>query len=472
VSISKVDVTETLKNAKQLLETEKDLSPAIKAMMKVLLMLVSVMADRLSLNSSNSSIPPSQDLNREKKKKANRSKKKPGGQKGHKGTTLKKIANPDRIEVIKIDRRTLPKGKYSNVGYESRQVFDIKIEREVTEYRAEILVDENGMEYKAEFPEGIVKAAQYGNDVKSQSVYMSQFQLIPLDRTKDYFEDQIGLPISKGSIVNFNREAYVILEGFEAWAKEQLLKAPLDHADETGINVNGKQVWLHCLSNQFVTLCHADKKRGKAAMDKMGILPEFCGKLCHDHWKPYYRYDKCTHCLCNAHHLRELERAWEHDGQNWARSMKRLLLKINKAVDKAGGVLSKKNIARYEKKYRAIIKLGEQECPLALKEKGKRGKQKQSKSRNLLTRLRDFEADTLLFMKDKDVPFTNNQVENDLRMTKVQQKISGCFRSMYGAKMFCRIRSFLSTCRKNGVSPTDALRDLFQGNMPAFMNLP
>jgi transposase len=205
-------------------------------------------------------------------------------------------------------------------------------------------------------------------------------------------------------------------------------------------------------------------------MDRMGVLPHYRGHLVHDHMKSYYRYENCIHCLCNAHHLRELERAWEEDHQQWAKSVQDLLIEMNKAVDAADGALSAGKQIEYQERYRNILKLGDDECPRPPpKEPGKRGRQKKSKSRNLLERLRDFEGDVLRFMSVEIVPFTNNLAENDLRMTKVQQKISGCFRSMDGARIFCRIRSFLSTCRKNDVSPTEALRGLFEGKLPAFM---
>ena len=178
-----------------------------------------------------------------------------------------------------------------------------------------------------------------------------------------------------------------------------------------------------------------------------------------------------THALCNAHHLRELERAKEQDGQQWAELMSVLLKEINKAVHEAGGRLEISASEHYRQRYRNLLQEAEKECPAPdeTKRKGRRGKIPRSKSRNLLERLRDFESDALRFMDDEKVSFTNNQAENDLRMTKVQQKISGCFRSMDGAKMFCRIRSYLSTCRKHGISASKALRLLFEGKDPQFM---
>jgi transposase len=245
---------------------------------------------------------------------------------------------------------------------------------------------------------------------------------------------------------------------FEAIAKEQLRTSAVVHADETGINKGGRRFWLHCVSNLFWTLCYPHEKRGIEAFNAMGVLPQFYGILCHDHWKPYYRLD-CSHALCNAHHLRELTRVWEQDHQQWANDMKALLEKINARVNDAGGAFSAQQAGQYRSQYRKLIKKGEIECPEPTRpnKKGKRGRIKKSKSRNLLERLRDFQDDVLRFMENEQVAFSNNLGENDIRMTKVQQKISGCFRSIEGAKIFCRIRSYLSTCRKQDIKASRAL---------------
>jgi len=280
------------------------------------------------------------------------------------------------------------------------------------------------------------------------------------------------IPVSAGSVFNFNKEAYEGLDAFERWAKIQLARSDLLHADETGVNIGAKRHWLHCASNASLTWFYPHAKRGLDAMDEMGILPLFKGVLCHDHWKPYYHYD-CTHALCNAHHLRELERAWEQDQQQWARQMQALLLEISQAVAEAGGCLPPDEAERWRRRYRRLLEKAEIECPppAESQRQGKRGRLKRSKARNLLERLRDFEPDVLRFMEVERVPFTNNQGENDLRMTKVQQKISGCFRSMEGAKFFCRVHSYLSTSRKQGMSATQALTLLFQGKNPDFMEM-
>lgn len=472
MTVGKINITETLKSVEATLREDKSISPQVRVMMELLVVVINLLLGKLGLNSKNSSTPPSKDPKRERgsKRKAVGEKRKPGGQNGHEGTTLKKVQKPDHIEMLEIDRRTIPSGNYTPVGFESRQVFDIKISTEVTEYRAEILEDEDGNQFVAKFPVGVTRPVQYGASVKAHSVYMSQQQLIPYDRIRDYFSDQCGIPLSAGSIFNFNKEAYDLLGTFEAIVKRQLIVQRLLNVDETGINVKGKLLWLHTAGNDLWTLFFPHEKRGLEAMNAMGVLKSFRGILCHDHWKAYFNF-KCKHALCNAHHLRELEWAWEHDNQTWAKKMQALLLEINDAVNKAGGCLTKQTAKNFRSRYRNILTRGNRECPApkAKADPSKRGRVAKSKSRNLLDRLREFETETLRFMTNKIVPFTNNQGENDIRMTKVQQKISGCFRSIEGAQIFCRVRSYLSTCRKHGLTPTKALQALFSGRLPEFL---
>lgn len=464
-----INVEEAVKKVQSLLADEVNISPALKASIGVLLLLISILANRLGLNSKNSSKPPSTDPNRIKQSRT-KADRKPGGQPGHDGNTLRKVDNPDQIKEIPVDRSTLPIGQYQQAGYESRQVIDIDIATVVTEWRAEILEDNQGNRHIAPFPEGVTRPVQYGIGVKVNAVYMSQYQLIPYNRIEDHFSDQMQIPISAGSIHNFNQDAFERLEFFDSWVKDQLEASALLHCDETGINIGGKRNWLHSTSNDRFSYYYPHTKRGCDALNEIGILPQYKGIICHDHWKPYYQYGG-LHSLCNAHHLRELERAREQDGQQWASKMSDLLIEINKATQAAGGRLENTASERYRKQYHELLLEAEIECPAPdeTKRKGSRGKMARSKSRNLLERLRDFENDTLRFMVDNIVPFSNNQAENDLRMTKVQQKISGCFRSMQGAKIFCRIRSYLSTCRKQGVTSSEALRLLFEGKFPSFM---
>ena len=218
-------------------------------------------------------------------------------------------------------------------------------------------------------------------------------------------------------------------------------------------------------------MCYAHGKRGTEAMNEKGVLPLFNGILCHDHWKPYYQYTACLHSLCNAHHMRELERAYEQDNQQWAKDMQDLLQNILTDVKAQGGSVSAEKAEYYTEAYRSLLDKAQSECPPPdeLRKPGQRGRIKRSKSRNLLERLQLYEQDVLRFMSNPIVPFTNNQGENDIRMTKVHQKISGCFRSKDGADIFCRVRSYLSTCQKNDVSATQALDLLFNGKLPDFI---
>jgi transposase len=371
--------------------------------------------------------------------------------------------------VLALDRSILPPGRYREAGFDRRHVFDIDISRTVTEYRAEMLVDENGQRLVAPFPDHVTRAVQYGNGVKAHAVYLSQYQLIPYQRVQEYFQNQLNLPISAGSIYNFNQQAFALLEQFEEKLISKLLASPLLHTDETGINIDGKKHWLHCLSNQHWTLFYAHAKRGTDAMNEKGVLPLYEGILCHDHWKPYYRYSACTHSLCNAHHQRELERAFKQDNQQRAKQVQKLLDNILTDVKAQGGSLPSEQVRQYTTRYRALLQQAEKEFPLPDKKSAQRGRVKRSKARNLLERLQLYEQDVLRFMTNPIVPFTNNQGENDIRMTKVHQKISGCFRSKEGADIFCRVRSYLSTCRKNNVSASQALMLLFAGKLPDFI---
>lgn len=458
------DVATAIKEAKAGLKAPGELSPEFRASVEKLVEIATKTMGYANLNSQNSSLPPSFDPNR-KKKKNGKSVKSSGGQKGHKGSTLKRVEHPDQIIPIKLKSKNLPQAKstYQEAEPETRQVIDIKLSRQVIEYQAQVLVNAQGKRFVAPFPKEVTKAVQYGKTLKAHAVYLSQHQLIPYARLSEYFSDQVNLPISEGSLYNFTVTAYKQLEAFEDLSKRELAQAAVNHADETGINIGGEGHWLHCASNSQWTHYFPHKRRGKVAMDEAGILPDFKGILCHDHWKTYYQYP-CLHALCNAHHLRELTRAEEQDKQQWATQLKKWLIKTYKAVEKAGGALTEQTAKAYRAEYNALLKKAEKECPPPEQPppgKRKQGPLKRTRPRNLLERLLKYQDDVLRFMENASVPFTNNAGERDIRMTKVHQKISGCFRSMPGAHMFCRIRGYLSTCRKQHVSASQALNDLF-----------
>jgi transposase len=252
VTLDNIDVDKTIQQVEALLAQEQQLSPTLKALIQVLITLVTLLTNRLNLNSRNSSKPPSSDPNR--KKNNRNSKNKPGGQKGHVGATLQPVDDPDDIQFIRIDRRTLPPGQYFEVGIQSRQVIDIDLSTFVTEYQAQVLEDASGAQFVAQFPSGVTRPVQYGSRLKAQAVYLSQFQLLPYHRIQDFFSDQLNIPVSTGSLVNFNQQAYGALDQFEVWLKRKLSNAQLLPMDETSINVGGNEFGYTVLATRYTRI--------------------------------------------------------------------------------------------------------------------------------------------------------------------------------------------------------------------------
>lgn len=428
--------------------------------------------DLLAKNSQNSSKPPSSDgynkpnpKSRREKGKRNR-----GGQKGHAGSTLKRVERPDNIiDHVASDcgqcGNSLKRAKIIDCGI--RQVFDIPILKiNVTEHRSHRkCCGRCGTITIGKFPPEAYQFVQYGPRIKSLMVYMSQYQLLPYARLKEFFVDLFGQEISKGTLVNTNKEAYDKLEKTEQDIKKALENAGILHVDETGIRVDKKLHWLHVACTQNLTYYGIHPKRGSEATEKLDLLPNFKGTLVHDHFKSYFNYGK-KHALCNAHHLRELTFIQEQYKCNWAKEMESFLIKLKNRVEahyeESGKCLPEKELKRKYQKYKNIVSRGKLECPRSERtEQKKRGKVKQSDAHNLLNRLREFGSATLAFMFDPRIPFDNNQAERDIRMTKVKQKISGCFRSNGGAEVFCRVRGYISTMRKNGASMLMAFHNIF-----------
>ena len=468
MTIGQIDVNSSIENTKKLLAEDKTISPALKSAFELLILIINLLSARVGLNSRNSSKPPSYDPNRKKKKI--RSGNKRGGQKGHPGKTLEQVSNPDEIIQHRVEKCNRCGGKLHkkiSEGHESRQVFELEVKVKVIEHQAETKTCDCGHRNRGHFPVGVTKAVQYGNSVKSMAVYMSVQQLLPYERIKSFFASKFGLFLSNGSLGNFIKDANERLAGFEDKLKNLLLQETILYADETGINIDGKGQWLHNLSSERYTLLFPHRTRGKIAMDEIGVLPKYGGTVVHDAWKPYFRYNNFQHCLCNGHHIRELEWSIEFEKQLWAKKMINLLLKIKKAQENKKLTHEEKLIFR--KKYRQILAKGKAESPIYKRRKGVAGAPKKTKSGNLLARMERREDAALLFMEGKGVPFTNNQGERDIRMTKVHQKISGCFRSWEGARYYCRIKSYLETCRKNNINATTALEMCFDKNkMPEF----
>ncbi len=313
-----------------------------------------------------------------------------------------------------------------------------------------------------------MQPVQYGPGVRSIMVYLRAYQFLPYARTRELMEDLFGTPVSEGTLSEVIRACSSQLETTETAIRGALAQARVAHFDETGIRIEGKLHWLHAASAGTLVHYSAQKKRGREGMTAAGILPGFHGRAVHDGWGSYFLFD-CAHALCNAHHLRELTFLFEQCGQAWAGEMKRLLIEMKAAVGAAREAgetaLDARTLRCFQERYDRLLTQGEEANPPPPPEAApRRGRRKRTPAGNLLDRLRRYREETLAFVHDFSVPFDNNRAERDVRMMKVQQKVSGGFRSQEGAEAFCRIRSYITSARNQAHNVLFALRQAFLGH--------
>jgi len=434
---------------------------------------VKVLQERLAKDSHNSHLPPSSDrFVRQPKSLRKKSGKKPGGALGHPGKTLKCSSAPDEVIIHPLQRcphcqedlQTLP-----CCGVERRQVVELPEPR--------LVVVEHQAERKhcpacqhlgtAAFPELVRAPIQYGPRIGAIAVYLTQQQLVPLARACEVMEDLLGISMSEGTLCELIARCATTLVAVEEQMKEALVQADVIHQDETGLYVAGKRYWMHVTCTPTLTHYQVHESRGQEALEAIGILPRFAGTSIHDSWGSYFLY-ACSHALCLVHLLRELTFLEEEQQQEWAKELKALLLDMKDATEQAreqGKLwLDPLEVADWETCFLEVLAEADQAHPHAQAPPGHRGRCKQSAARNLLDRLRKHQQAVLAFLEDLRVDFDNNLAERDIRMVKVQQKVSGGFRSLPGAAAFCRIRGYLSTLRKQGVHLLSALQATLLGH--------
>jgi len=475
-----------LPDLSQLSHSEKDdlirlLWSMLQSQAKQIAALQAQVADlqsRLNKNSRNSSKPPSSDgLNKPAPKSLRvAGERTTGGQIGHPGSTLCKAAQPDKIVIHDVPDQCLACQRELPFAYiaETRQVFDLPVVKyEVTEHHAMQSICSCGHVHTGVFPAGVNAAVQYGPRAQAAMVHLNQNHAVPVQRTAALMKDFFDLPVSQATVVKATQAGADILQPAVQDIGQGVARSAVAHADETGLRVVKKLHWLHVLASDTLTWMGCHPKRGGQAFESLALLQQFKGVLVHDGWLPYKAL-ACQHALCNQHHLRELTYLLEEQGQAWAGDMIELLKhanhldNLNCADGKAPSYDSKKyqhEVRGLRDLYDAILAQAQAENPIALPT-GKRGRPKQSKAANLIGRLRDYSDDVWRFMTQPCVPFTNNLAEQTVRMPKVKQKVSGCFRTLQGAKNYCVIRSYCDTMHKQGANIFESLVAAFKGELP------
>jgi len=438
---------------------------------------VSKLEEQINKDSRNSHKPPSSDglKKRPPKPKPNRTgkKKSVGGQKGHTGNTLTLSDHPNEIMQYASESCSScgqPLADVSGELFQRRQVIDIPepqvriIEHQALSKQCPCCEVIN----VGVLPNELKGCVQYGANLRALVTYLMVYQLLPYQRTKELLATLYNLSISTGTLHRMLKDGYELLAEAESQIQTAVKEAEVIHVDETGHRVGAKTHWLHVASTKLLTFYYTHQARGQKAHSEGGILPTFSGTMVHDFYRSYLGY-KCQHGLCNAHLLRDLQATLDQDAsQLWAKRLSQVLVishcLVQQAQQEGKESLPSPLLVRLEALYDQIVARAHALHPKP-PPSGKRGRTKQSRTRNLIDRLLQYKQDILRFIFDFKVPFENNLAERDLRMVKVQQKISHCFRSETGAAMFCRIRGYISTLLKQGYDIFPILTHVFEGDI-------
>ncbi len=455
--------------------TDGKVSAESRALFEALLMLLQVlmavfMEKNTPKNSTNSSRPSSQT------QKDNTALTRPGTHGKGKELTESRSGNTRTVESVDLSPVSFCEEcgedlhKVRCKGHERRTQIDIVFEKVVTHIDAEIKSCPHcGTEARGSFPDAFCGPLQYGAGIKAYALNLLIAQMLSLKRVQQSLETLLGQVISEATILKYVLALHLALENWEKVAIERLLTLPALHVDETSLRVDKKNQWIHVCSGGEITLKFLHEKRGTEAMQAIGVIPRYGGVIVHDCWASYLAYEHCGHGLCGAHLLRELTFIVEADGYSWAKNMKRLLQETCVLVaQRKRKTISARQYENLQKRYRNILTRGEQELPpVPARQSGKRGRIAKSDAHNLWERLKTHETAVLLFARNPHVPFTNNRAERDLRMSKVKQKVSGCFRKPQYAEAYCRISSYLQTMANRGYNPLVSIQLALSGQLPA-----
>ena len=423
--------------------------------------------------------PPSKDDPNKPAPKSERVKstRSSGGQLGHKGHTLEMSLTPDEVIQFPLSGHCACGHSWGEVPvdqYFARQIHDLPEPRlHVTEYQVEVKTCPCcAQQQQADFPLNVLGQVQYGPRVYALTVYLNTAHFIPLERTAEILGSVYRAKLSDGTIVSALERGYNTLEGFERQLKTALMNQSVLHTDETGCKVSGKNHWIHVVSSAKLVYYGFHTGRGQEAIRDMNILTEYSGYLVHDFWQPYLALP-AKHVFCNAHLLREYRNLAERHGQPWAGELRTALREVYHQHKE--GTLTLEGKARFYTAFNALVSRALLENPEQIKVLGeggkyKKGSAKQTKGRNLALRCQKHSLEMLSFLEDPQVPFDNNPAEQNIRMVCIKRKVSGGFRTVKGGEIFCRIRSYIATLRKQGLSVWGGLVSLFQGDvlMPDF----